>query len=108
MLDSHVLVLNRVFQAVQVTSVRKAFTLFYKGHVRAVLPDYSTWDFDNWCDIPVQPHDEVVLTPSSAIRIPRVVALKEFDRLPRSGQTMYGFALGVYPTDQPTLPGAGD
>ncbi|MDQ6893450.1 MAG: HNH endonuclease [Acidobacteriota bacterium] len=83
MLDSHVLVLNRVFQAVQVTSVRKAFTLFYKGHVRAVLPDYSTWDFDNWCDIPVQPHDEVVLTPSSAIRIPRVVALKEFDRLPR-------------------------
>ena len=30
----------------------------------------------------------------------------EFDRLPRSGQTMYGFALGVYPTDQPTLPGA--
>jgi hypothetical protein len=29
----------------------------------------------------------------------------EFDRLPRSGETMYGFAVGVYPTDQPTLPG---
>src|SRR5436190_15511700 len=28
----------------------------------------------------------------------------EFDRLPRSGDTMYGFAVGVYPTDQPTLP----
>jgi DNA-binding transcriptional ArsR family regulator len=28
----------------------------------------------------------------------------EFDRLPRSGETMYGFAIGVYPTDQPTLP----
>jgi DNA-binding transcriptional ArsR family regulator len=28
----------------------------------------------------------------------------EFDRLPRSGTTMYGFAVGVYPTDQPTLP----
>jgi DNA-binding transcriptional ArsR family regulator len=28
----------------------------------------------------------------------------EFDRLPRSGETMYGFAVGVYPTDQPTLP----
>ena len=27
-----------------------------------------------------------------------------FDRLPRSGDTMYGFAVGVYPTDQPTLP----
>jgi DNA-binding transcriptional ArsR family regulator len=30
----------------------------------------------------------------------------EFDQLPRSGQTMYGFAVGVYPTDQPTLPGS--
>ena len=30
----------------------------------------------------------------------------EFDRLPRSGSTMYGFAIGVYPTDQPTLPAA--
>jgi DNA-binding transcriptional ArsR family regulator len=29
----------------------------------------------------------------------------EFDRLPRSGETMYGFAIGVYPTDLPTLPG---
>jgi DNA-binding transcriptional ArsR family regulator len=32
----------------------------------------------------------------------------EFDQLPRSGDTMYGFAVGVYPTDQPTLPDSGD
>jgi DNA-binding transcriptional ArsR family regulator len=32
----------------------------------------------------------------------------EFDKLPRSGDTMYGFAVGVYPTDQPTLPDAGE
>jgi DNA-binding transcriptional ArsR family regulator len=37
-------------------------------------------------------------------RMAQLVA--EFDRLPRSGQTMYGFAIGVYPTDQPTLPAA--
>jgi DNA-binding transcriptional ArsR family regulator len=35
----------------------------------------------------------------------RMAALvTEFDQLPRSGETMYGFAVGVYPTDQPTLP----
>jgi DNA-binding transcriptional ArsR family regulator len=35
----------------------------------------------------------------------RMAALvDEFDRLPRSGDTMYGFAVGVYPTDLPTLP----
>ena len=28
----------------------------------------------------------------------------EFDELPRSGDTVYGFAVGVYPTDQPVLP----
>jgi DNA-binding transcriptional ArsR family regulator len=32
----------------------------------------------------------------------------EFDRLPRSGETVYGFAVGVYPTDHPTLPADGD
>ena len=31
----------------------------------------------------------------------------EFDRLVRSGDTVYGFAVGVYPTDYPTLPGRG-
>jgi 5-methylcytosine-specific restriction endonuclease McrA len=83
MIDSPVLVLNRVFQAVRVTSARKAFALFYKGHVKAVLPDYTTYEWENWCDIPVQPEDEVVVTPSMVIRVPRVVLLKDFDRLPR-------------------------
>ncbi len=32
----------------------------------------------------------------------------EFDRLPRTGRTVYGFAVGVYPTDHPTLPGGDD
>src|SRR5262245_63637037 len=30
----------------------------------------------------------------------------EFDRMPRSGETMYGLAVGIYPTDHPTLPRA--
>ena len=34
--------------------------------------------------------------------------IAEFERLPRSGDTMYGFAIGVYPTDGPTLPSARD
>jgi DNA-binding transcriptional ArsR family regulator len=28
----------------------------------------------------------------------------EFDRMPRSGETTYGFAIGIYPTSHPTLP----
>jgi DNA-binding transcriptional ArsR family regulator len=32
----------------------------------------------------------------------------EFDELPRSGATVYGFTVGIYPTDYPTLPPTDD
>ncbi len=83
LLDSNVLVLNRLFQAVHVTSVRKAFALLYKGHVRAVEPDYSTYSFENWRDIPPGADDEYISTPAYRIRVPRVVQLLHFDSLPR-------------------------
>src|SRR3954466_8392527 len=81
MLDGHVLVLNRVFQAIQITSVRRAFTLLYKGQVKAVDSTYRTYDFDNWMDIPVQADDHYVVPPSRNILIPHVVQLLSFDRL---------------------------
>jgi DNA-binding transcriptional ArsR family regulator len=38
----------------------------------------------------------------------RMAALvEEFDRTPRSGETTYGFAIGIYPTDHPSLPSSG-
>jgi DNA-binding transcriptional ArsR family regulator len=33
-----------------------------------------------------------------------VTVTEEFAQLPRSGDTVYGFAAGIYPTDHPTLP----
>jgi DNA-binding transcriptional ArsR family regulator len=51
------------------------------------------------------------------VRIPRERAAEfwervfeltdEFTRLPRSGETVYGFVAGLYPTTYPTLPGPG-
>jgi 5-methylcytosine-specific restriction endonuclease McrA len=83
MVDSGVLVLNRLFQAIQITTVRRAFCLLYKGEVRAVDPDYITYDWEDWKDIPPQPDEEFLATPSFRVRIPRVVLLLHFDRLPR-------------------------
>ncbi len=83
MLDSNVLVLNRLFQAIQVTTVRKAFCLLYKGQVKAVAPDYTTYSWENWCDIPAQPDDDVISTPAMVIKIPRVILLLHYDSLPR-------------------------
>jgi 5-methylcytosine-specific restriction endonuclease McrA len=83
MADGAVLVLNSVYQAVQVTGVRRAFRLFCAGRARAVAPDFSTYTFENWCDLPAGVDDDVIHTPRRAIRIPRVIQLLHYDRVPR-------------------------
>ena len=83
MLETNVLVLNRLFQAIQVTTVRKAFCLLYKGHVKAVNPDYTTCDWQDWVDVPPQLDEDSIVTPLFRIRVPRVILLVDFDRLPR-------------------------
>ncbi|MBI4161237.1 MAG: HNH endonuclease, partial [Acidobacteria bacterium] len=82
-MDGSVLVLNRLFQAVHVTSPRRAFCLLYKGYVRVVDPDFRTYDFENWCDLPVQPDEDCIRTPKYLLRVPRVILLVDFDKLPR-------------------------
>jgi 5-methylcytosine-specific restriction endonuclease McrA len=81
-LNSGVLVLNRLFQAIHVTSVRRAFCLIYKDEAKAVEPDYSTHDWQRWTDFPVRSGDLAISTPGMQIRVPRVVLLTHLDRLP--------------------------
>jgi DNA-binding transcriptional ArsR family regulator len=50
-------------------------------------------------------HARISETQASAFWERMADLVTEFDQLPRSGETMYGFAVGVYPTDQLTLPG---
>ena len=83
MAENAVLVLNNVYQAVQITSVRRAFRLFYAGRARAVAPDFRTYDFDNWSDLPPGADHERIVTPRREIRIPRVIQLLHYDRVPR-------------------------
>ena len=80
-LESGVLVLNRFFQAVQITSVRRAFSLFYKGHVKAVDEDYLTYSFTDWRDLP--PEGDTINTPNFALRVPRIVQLVYYESTPR-------------------------
>jgi DNA-binding transcriptional ArsR family regulator len=65
--------------------------------------------------VPAHEADSLYTTLRHA-RIPREAAaafwrrvealVREFSQLPRSGDTVYGFAAGLYPTDHPTLPDA--
>lgn len=53
-------------------------------------------------------HARITETQASQFWERMAKLVQEFDQLPRSGDTMYGFAIGVYPTHQPTLPSATD
>lgn len=85
-IPNRVLVLNRLWQAVNVCSVERALALLYMGHAHVVHENaegFSTFSFWEWCDFSSRHHgDDVVRTISIRIRIPRIILLLFFDRLP--------------------------
>ncbi len=88
MLDRQVLVLNRLWQAVNVCTVRRAFTLLCQGHAQVVCSDaknnFLTHDFSSWQEFSQrEPEEEMVHTISFKIRVPRIIVLLLFDRLPQ-------------------------
>lgn len=87
MLNSQVLVLNRLWQAINVCSVRRAFTLLCAGHAQVVNADgknFSTHDFDSWRGFSEsEPEEQMVHTIAFKVRVPRVIVLLLFDRMPR-------------------------
>ena len=83
LLDSSVLVLNRSFQPIHVTSLRRAFALLYQGVAQAIDEEYRLFDFESWAALSAEVQSESIGTPTRRIRVPRVVVLVAFDRLPR-------------------------
>ena len=83
MLNSTVLVLNRSYLPIHVTSARRAFALIYRDAARVVNEDYETFDFDGWRRRRVSAGGAAVGTPSGSIGVPRVILLPGFDRVPK-------------------------
>jgi len=83
MLNSAVLVLNRSYLPIHVTSARRAFSLVYQGIARIVNEQYQTFDFEAWSQLAVARDAEAIGTPGGRIRVPRVIVLIAFDRLPK-------------------------
>ena len=84
MLSTSVLVLNRLYQPVHVTSVRRALILLYRGACRAVDEQYQTFDFESWAELAAAVHEESIGTTRKRIRVPRVILLQAYDHLPRA------------------------
>lgn len=85
-LNEPVLVLNRLWQAVHICSARRAITLLCMEHAVAVLEEsgsFATYSFEQWCEVPCIEGEEVVRSIRLRLRVPRIVLLTLYDRLPR-------------------------
>ncbi len=83
MLSSQVLVLNRSYIPIHVTTVRRAFILLYQGLAKAVDQQFETFDFCDWSELSVASHEEGIGLIDKIIRIPRVILLQAYDRVPK-------------------------
>lgn len=92
-LDASVLVLNKLFMAVHIVSVRRAFVLLCKELAEVVtLEDgqFMSYDFATWREVSEyraanfrREEDDWVRTASSQIQVPRVIRLLEYEKMPK-------------------------
>ena len=83
-MDARVLVLNRSFQPVAVTRAMRAFGLLFSGAARALDHEFRTFDFTSWAELGTELGDDVIRTPRLVLKVPRVVVLQAYDRMPRT------------------------
>lgn len=89
-LQQPVLVLNRLWQAVNVCSARRALTLLFEGRAQVVYESpsgsFHTYDFGEWKDFSVEQEsreEDQIKTISFKIGIPKVILLLVYDRFPK-------------------------
>ena len=99
MLNTGVLVLNRVYQPVHITSARRAFAMLYQGIAKAIDEQFQLFDFDSWSALAAAQHDTVGLV-GRRIRVPRVIVLLAYERTPRARVRFSRF--NIYARDENT------
>jgi 5-methylcytosine-specific restriction endonuclease McrA len=81
------LVLNKNYVAICVTNWKRAINLVYLDRAYVIDEDYRMYNFNDWCEISkyMDEHPSgFVHTPKLRIAIPEVIALKFYDKYPKS------------------------
>jgi 5-methylcytosine-specific restriction endonuclease McrA len=82
-LGTPVLVLNRCWIPVHVTSARRALCLVYQGAARVVAPDtLQVLGFDEWVGLPDPPCAFWIRSVRFLVPVPEVIHLADYDRIP--------------------------
>ncbi len=85
MLNRPALVLNRNWQPVNVATVARALVLLFNEAARVVDPhDYQLYDWADWSRLTPPDGEPFVQAVSQRLRVPEVVVLVGYDRLPEA------------------------
>jgi 5-methylcytosine-specific restriction endonuclease McrA len=57
--------------------------MLYQGIAKAVDGKYRTFDYESWAEVAIEQHDETIGLVNRLIKIPRVIVLVAYDRVPR-------------------------
>jgi 5-methylcytosine-specific restriction endonuclease McrA len=92
-LEASVLVLNKLFMAIHIITVRRAFVLLCKDLAEVVNEEdgtFATYDFATWREVSEhrrlhfrEEDDDWVRTPTTELQVPRVIRLLSYDKLPK-------------------------
>ncbi len=91
-LDGSVLVLNRFYMAIHVISVRRSLVLLYRDLAEVIDVErgqYLNYSFENWIELSqlmvenAAADEDMIHSVSFAIRVPRVLRLLEYDKIPK-------------------------
>jgi 5-methylcytosine-specific restriction endonuclease McrA len=87
-LELPTLVLNRQWQPIHVTTVVRALVLLWNDTARAVEPDeYRLDSWDEWAAVEAVAGVPCIRTARLRLRVPEVVGLTRYDRLPSTAVT---------------------
>ena len=108
-LQASVLVLNRLYMAIHVVNVRRAFALLFRELAEVIHLEegvYANYNFQSWLEMSElrvdekRPNDDWIRSVSFEIQVPRVIRLLGFDRVPK--QTIHLNRRGVLARDNHT------
>lgn len=127
-LNSHVLVLNKMWMAIRIVDARRALSLLFRDLAEVIRVDdgsYTGHDFESWFDISAARHDyeqsldrdhyDWVTTVRAEIAVPKVIRLLGYDKLPRQDvklnrrniyardENLCQYCGGKYPTSELSL-----
>ena len=105
-LDDNVLLLNKNMQPLRIIKVRRAFYLLTKPRKKVPSDKVATAlyvdenheiigpvKYEEWLTLPCVPGDRVIHTGKATIKVPSIIILSEFDRIPLQNRKLSKSAL---------------